>query len=145
MRFLAFSQTKLGSSFLLRAYGWVGQAQHLLFILPSLFQYAPPKNLRAKPKQAGKKEGGLGEGIFARLLCRAKRGMGWEAACLCVSKEAKPAKISFSFNGRAQKIFLIKETIFAGFAYSAFGGVSRWAGLLKIRKRILFKESSNLV
>ncbi|MBU1130592.1 hypothetical protein KJ840_00465, partial [Patescibacteria group bacterium] len=30
-------------------------------------------------KQAGKKEGGLGEGIFARLLCRAKRGWGWES------------------------------------------------------------------
>jgi len=28
----------------------------------------------------------------------------------------KPAKISFLFNGRAQKIFSIKETIFAGFA-----------------------------
>ena len=30
-------------------------------------------------KQAGKKEGGLGEGIFARLLCPAKRGWGWES------------------------------------------------------------------
>jgi len=38
---------------------------------------ALPKNW-AKPKQAGKKEGGLGEGIFARLLCRAKRGLGRE-------------------------------------------------------------------
>jgi len=31
--------------------------------------------------------------IFTRLLCRAKRGMGWETARPCVSKEAKPAKI----------------------------------------------------
>jgi len=36
------------------------------------------KNLRAKPKQAGKKEGGLGEGIFARLLS-AEGGMGWKS------------------------------------------------------------------
>jgi len=27
----------------------------------------PPKKIWAKPKQAGKKEGGWGEGIFARL------------------------------------------------------------------------------
>ena len=41
---------------------------------------APPsfrsKNFRAKPNQAGKKEGGLGEGIFARLLCPPKAGWG---------------------------------------------------------------------
>jgi hypothetical protein len=30
--------------------------------------------------------------------------------------QAKPAKISFSFNGRTQKILSIKETIFSGFA-----------------------------
>jgi len=30
-------------------------------------------------KQAGKKEGGLGEGIFARLLCPPKAGWGWES------------------------------------------------------------------
>jgi len=39
--------------------------------ISSLFQYIPPpliKFFRTKPKQAGKKEGGLGEGIFARLL-----------------------------------------------------------------------------
>jgi len=37
-----------------------------------------------------------------------------------------------------------KKEIFAGFAYRR-QAVSRWAGLFKIRKRILFKESSNLV
>ncbi|HRR05514.1 MAG TPA: hypothetical protein P5325_01785, partial [Candidatus Woesebacteria bacterium] len=53
--------------------------------------------------------------------------------------QAKPAKISFSFKGRAQKIFSNKETIFAGFAslltqgraasrpQSAFGGQIRRA------------------
>jgi len=39
---------------------------------------APQKNFRAKPKQAGKKEGGLGEGIFASLLSAPKARLGWE-------------------------------------------------------------------
>ena len=53
-------------------------------------------NLTAKNplfKQAGKNWGSARGKIFARLLCRAKRGWGWEAARLCVSKKAKPAKI----------------------------------------------------
>ena len=33
----------------------------------------------AKPKQAGKKEGGLGEVIFARLLSAPKARLGWES------------------------------------------------------------------
>ena len=56
-------------------------------------QISPAKNFRAKPKQAGKKKGDLEEGIFARLLCRAKRDLRWEAVRPCVSKETKPAKI----------------------------------------------------
>jgi len=35
---------------------------------------ASPKKLRTKPKQAGKKEGGLGEGIFAGFACPAVSG-----------------------------------------------------------------------
>ena len=35
---------------------------------------------------------------------------------LAAWRRTKPAKISFSFNGRAQNSFSIKETIFAGFA-----------------------------
>jgi len=79
-------------------------------------------------KLAGKKEGGLGEGIFARQLCRAKRGMGWEAARPCVSKKAKPAKIV----SLIEKIFcahpLKDVSIFAGFACPAVSGASRWVG-----------------
>ena len=52
-------------------------------------------------KQAGKKclpigkqGGGLkGRKFFARLLCPPKADWGWEAARLCVSKEARSAKI----------------------------------------------------
>ncbi|MCG2702722.1 hypothetical protein L6273_06350 [Candidatus Parcubacteria bacterium] len=70
MKFLAFSQTKLGSSFdITRAR--VGGAS-VIPLLSSLLFFVPPsvrrKVLGAKPKQAGKKEGGWGEGIFARLL-----------------------------------------------------------------------------
>jgi len=62
---------------------------------------ALPKNW-AKPKQTGKKEGGLGEGIFARLLCRAKRGMGWEAAAHFASAEGQSRKFLF-LKGKIEK------------------------------------------
>ena len=61
MKFLAFSQTKLGSSFdITRAR--VGGAS-VIPLLSSLLFSVPPsrrKVLGAKPKQAGKKEGGFG-------------------------------------------------------------------------------------
>src|SRR3989338_1188204 len=59
-----------------------------------------PKVLGAKPKQAGKKEGGLGEGIFARLLPfpyrlskgKAEGGFGGNSAFPLLNKnEASPA------------------------------------------------------
>jgi len=58
---------------------------------------APPKN-RAKPKQAGKKEGSLGERIFARLLCPPKADWGWEAALFaCLSADRRQQR------GKARK------------------------------------------
>ena len=95
-----------GSLYPLRANGLGGSSTTPLFSFLKIPAAALAKRAN---KQKSKKEGGLGEGIFARLLCRAKRGMGWEAA--------RPARC----------------------------GASRWAGLFKIRLRILFKESSNLV
>ena len=83
MKFLAFRQTKLGSSFdITRAR--VGGAS-VIPLLSSLLFSVPPsrrKVLGAKPKQAGKKEGGWGEGIFARLLpfpfrLRKEKAEGW--------------------------------------------------------------------
>jgi len=45
----------------------VGQAH--LFFFPSCVQKNSPAAAKKRPRQqAGKKEGGLGEGIFARLL-----------------------------------------------------------------------------
>jgi hypothetical protein len=49
-----------------------------------------------------------------RTNCRPAGGNPTQRLAAC--RRTKPAKISFSFNGRAQKIFSIKETIFAGFA-----------------------------
>ena len=48
-----------GSSIVLPAHGGGGARATIKMLVPQ-------KNFRAKPKQAGKKEGGWGEGIFAR-------------------------------------------------------------------------------
>jgi hypothetical protein len=55
----------------------------------------------AKPKQAGKKEGGLGEGIFAHLFAQRSWAKGWDGS----EKEKiasaifnKPSKNLFLFN-----------------------------------------------
>ena len=110
----------IGSSFSLPAHGLGGA--RATTITP------PPEKFCLSAKQAGKKEGGLGEGIFARLLCRAKRGMGWEAARPCISKEAKPAKIVSLIEKDFCAHPLKEKEIFAGFACPAVSGASRWAG-----------------
>ena len=58
-----FVNESLGSSLNFSAHGWWGKEKNL-----SAIKSVRPKVLGAKPKQAGKKEGGWGEGIFARLL-----------------------------------------------------------------------------
>ncbi|MCG2790191.1 MAG: hypothetical protein L6305_00365, partial [Actinomycetia bacterium] len=58
-----FVNESLGSSLNFSAHGWWGKEKNL-----SAEKSVRPKVLGAKPKQAGKKEGGWGEGIFARLL-----------------------------------------------------------------------------
>jgi hypothetical protein len=71
--------------------------------------------------------------------------MGWEAARLCVSKEAKPAKII----SLIEKIFcarpLKEKEIFAGFA-GRRQAASRWAGLPPEGRQLVgipLKMSSN--
>ena len=56
-----FIQQFLGSSFVSSALGVAGQGRL------NIKDGFPPKKIWAQPKQAGKKKGGLGEGIFARL------------------------------------------------------------------------------
>ncbi|MBM3281563.1 MAG: hypothetical protein FJY91_02360 [Candidatus Harrisonbacteria bacterium] len=77
MKFLLFRQTQLGSSLSLPAHGLGGARATSTLAAHFALQNTRSnpadksvrqKNFRAKPKQAGKKEGGWGEGIFARLL-----------------------------------------------------------------------------
>ena len=119
--------------------------------LMSFFQYVPPppaKFFRAKPKQAGKKEGGLGEGIFARLLTaptcppkprrRQKARQGWEAARPCVSRETKPAKIVSLIEKEFCARPLKEKEIFAGFVRRQ--AASRWGRFLPVRAEILAQK-----
>jgi len=59
----------------------VGERDLIKLTHPSPFLICSPsaKKSGEARKQAGKKERGWGEGIFARLLCPAKRGWGWKS------------------------------------------------------------------
>jgi len=130
---------------------------------------APPsarsKNFRAKPKQAGKKEGGWGEGIFARLLpfpfrLRKEKTEGFffgggrnsafsfqnqiaasPATCLNTWKAEHRRKILFSLKekeiGRAQNE---KSKEYFSAVWRACRAVAGLASLLGV----LFKKSSNI-
>ncbi len=164
MKFLAFSQTKLGSSFdITRAR--VGGASVIPLLSYLLFSVPPShrKFLGAKPKQAGKKEGGWGEGIFARLLPfpfrlskgKAEGGFGGNSAFPLRNQiEASPAtcpntwraehrrKILFSLEekeiGRAQNE---KSKEYFSVVWRARRAVAGLASLLGV----LLKKCSNFV
>ena len=99
---------------------WEGGASVFTALFSSFRISAPPsarsKNFRAKPKQAGKKEGGWGEGIFARLLCPPKAGWGWEAFPPFGVKpniKAKQLSIPFKRKRARAKYKKLKENCFA--------------------------------
>jgi len=89
-------------------------------------------------QQAGKKEGGLGEGIFARLLSAPKARQGWEAARPCVSKETKSAKIDSLIEKEFCARPLKEKEIFAGFVRRQ--AASRWGGFLPFTAEILAQK-----
>jgi hypothetical protein len=101
----------LGSSLLLPAYGWAGQGQYLLF-----WRRISQSKIR---KIAAAEKRGRGGNSFPHtpFSSRPARALGWEAARLCVSKEAKPAKIvSLIVPPRRDCARPLKEKeIFAGF------------------------------
>ena len=76
-----------------------------------------PKVLGAKPKQAGKKEGGWGEGIFARLLPfpsrprknMAEGGFGGNSAVFLRKIEARPATLQFIARHHRKILFSLRE------------------------------------
>ena len=78
-----------GSSFVSPAYGWSGTRATINYNSP-----AAEKNSGEARKQAGKKEGGLGKGIFARLLS-AEGGMGWAFPQFLRQQEGKTETFSF--------------------------------------------------
>ena len=140
---------KLKGSFLLPAH-WEGGARATLKMI------APQKNFRAKPKQAGKKEGGWGEGIFARLLLSggmAEGGFGGNSAMPeRIQKEAAPAAPLVKSRSQPKSfLFLLEEKIrraqikkceenfLAGWrALASGGGAASLVG-------VLLKESSREV
>jgi hypothetical protein len=171
MKFLSFSQTKLGSSFdITRAR--VGGAS-VIPLLPSLLFSVPPSVRRKvlgvslfsginSAKQAGKKEGGWGEGIFARLLPfpfrlskgKAEGGFGGNSAfplrnqieaspatCLNTWRAEHRRKILFSLKeekiGRAQNE---KSKEYFSVVWRACRAVAGLASLLGV----LLKISSNI-
>src|SRR3990167_1697237 len=119
MKFLAFSQTKLGSSSdITRAR--VGGASVIPLLSSFVFSVPPSRRkvLGAKPKQAGKKEGGWGEGIFARLLPfpfrlrkgKAEGGFGGNSAFLLPNQnEASPAILQFIARHHRKILFSLRE------------------------------------
>jgi hypothetical protein len=125
-----------GNSLLSPAHGRVGARATSL----SSYILVPPpsEKIAGGFQQAGKKEGGLGEGIFARLLSALKARQGWEAAHPCVSKEAKPAKIVSLIEKEFCTRPLKEKEIFASFVRRQ--AASRWGGFLPVRAEILAQK-----
>jgi len=155
--FNKFVNESLGSSLNFSAHGWWDKEKNL-----SAEKSVRPKVLGAKPKQAGKKEGGWGEGIFARLLPfpfrlrkgKAEGGFGGNSAFPLRNQiEASPAtcpntwraehrrKILFSLKekeiGRAQNE---KSKEYFSVVWRACRAVAGLASLLGV----LLKKSSNI-
>ena len=117
MKFSPFSQMKLGSHFQTRAReggASVSSVSSFVFSIPPSVR---PKVLRAKPKQAGKKGGGWGEGIFARLLPfpsrprknMAEGGFGGNSAVFLRKIEASPATLQFIARHHRKILFSLEE------------------------------------
>ena len=112
----------------------------------------------AKPKQAGKKEGGWGEGIFARLLLSggmAEGGFGGNSAMPeRIQKEASPAACSVRSRSQQKSfLFLLEEKIgarksgkvkktflLAGERQRAAAGRLHWLGFSSKKVRISSKQ-----
>ena len=91
--FLISGNKNKGSSLMLPANGLGGSRATILF---SFSKAAAASALRAL-KQAGKKEGGWGEGIFARLCFpRRRRGWGGSVSAIPPKAEYQNKKIFFS-------------------------------------------------
>src|SRR3989344_3239417 len=108
-----------GSSTLLRTHGKGGARATTLFLS------APPSEKSAGGfQQAGKKEGGWGEGIFARLPSR-EAGLGWERLrSLAPSREAKQNIFQFLLEEGSRAKIEKREKCFALRPASGGGGAA---------------------
>ena len=100
------------------------------------FHYSVPPSARKKfwpSNQAGEKEGGWGEGIFARLFC-AIGAVGWEAFPPSWYQDIKAKQFSIPFKRKrvARKIKELKRKLFC-FARRVSAGGNAGAGFQIIR------------
>jgi len=119
--FMKIVQEFIGSSTLLRAHGRVGGSATILFL-----SVPPPEKSAGGFQQAGKKEGGWGEGIFARLPSR-EAGLGWERLrSLAPSREAKQNIFQFLLEEKGSRAKIEKrEKCFALHRHQAGGAAGR--------------------
>src|SRR3989338_4493204 len=121
-----------GSSLSLPAHGWVGARA----TSPSFILSVPPP-ARKKfwlSNQAGEKEGGWGEGIFARLFCTVG-AVGWEAfPPFGIKPNIKAKRLSNPFKRKkvARKNKELKRKLFC-FARRVSAGGNAGAGFQIIR------------
>ena len=100
----AFGKFK-GSSALLRAHGKGGASATILFL-----EAPPPEKSAGGFQQAGKKEGVLGEGIFARLLTAPKARLWCERLrSLAPSREAKQNIFQFPLEEKGSRTKIEKR------------------------------------
>ncbi|MBU2544792.1 hypothetical protein KJ618_05015 [Patescibacteria group bacterium] len=125
----------IGSSFLSPAHGRVGARATIL----SISALPPSEEIAGGFQQAGKKEGGWGEGIFARLLS-AEGGMGWERlSSLAPSREAKQNIFQFLLEEKGaraniekkREMFCFARRVSAG---GTLGGVSNHSSDFRSKK-----------
>jgi hypothetical protein len=135
-----FRQSVLGSFLLSPAHGMGGARVTKNVPAP------PPAEKIRSVQQAGKKEGGLGEGIFARLLSLPAARLGWERFRLSASAKGQNRKIFFFLIGKKSWARAIKriERKFFCFARRQAGGNAGW-GSTQIRLRIFLEKSSDFV
>ena len=119
-----FSKNAFGS-LSLPAHGRAGARATILFLSAP----PPPEKIAGGFQQAGKKEGGWGEGIFARLF-RSAGAMGWETFPPSWYQDIKAKQFSNPFKRKrvARQIQKIEKKIVL-LCSPSFGGRKRWGGV----------------
>jgi len=94
-------------------------------------------------QQAGKKEGGWGEGIFARLLTAPKARLGWERLrSLAPSREAKQNIFQFLLEEGSRAKIEKREKCFALRRRQAGGAAGRVSSVPSVALRALAGRQS---